>query len=134
MPKDPLLRAKARSIAEIINSAMQPYQNLNVLKRVLKDTQSDEKKNQWVQDYLHKGLKALESILKETSGKYCVLDDITIADICLVPQVYSAHRFNVDLTEYPNVRRVYAELEQVAAFRKAHAHRQPDTPDDLREP
>jgi len=50
-----------------------------------------------------------------------------------VPQVYSAFRFKVDLTDYPTVRRVYAELEQLPAFRQAHAHRQPDTLAELRE-
>ena len=50
-----------------------------------------------------------------------------------VPQVYSANRFQVDLTDYPTVRRVYAELEQIPAFKKAHAHRQADTLPELRE-
>ena len=83
--------------------------------------------------YLTKGFRAIESALSETSGKYCVGDEITIADLCLVPQVYSANRFKVDLTDFPHVRRVYAELEQHPAFKKAHAHRQPDTLPELRE-
>ena len=95
--------------------------------------QGEEKKDEWLQFYLHKGFRAIETALKETSGKYCVGDEVSIADLCLVPQVYSAGRFKVDLTEYPNVRRVYEELNKLPAFRKAHAHRQPDTYPELRE-
>jgi len=132
LPKDPVKRAKARAIAEMVNSGIQPYQNTNVLKRLVASL-GEEKKNEWLQNYLHKGFRAIEATLVETSGKYCVGDDVTIADLCLVPQVYSANRFNVDLTAYPNVRRVNAALEQLPAFRKAHAHRQPDTYPELKE-
>lgn len=132
IPKDPIKRAKARAIAEIINSGIQPYQNANVLKRIAQ-LSNEEKKSEWINNYLSKGFQAIEATLEKTSGKFCVGDDISIADICLVPQVYSANRFNVDLTQFPNVRRVYAELETVPAFIKAHAHRQPDTPNELRE-
>lgn len=131
-PSDPVKKQKARCIAEIVNSGIQPYQNTNVLKRLVEYSGS-EKKDEWLNFYLSKGFRAIESVLKETSGKYCVGDEISIADLCLVPQVYSAHRFKVDLTECPNVRRVYAELEQHPAFKKAHAHRQPDTHPELRE-
>ena len=64
---------------------------------------------------------------------YCVGDQVTLADLCLVPQVYGAKRFNIELTDYPNVCRVNDELEKLPAFVKAHAHRQPDTPAELRE-
>ena len=128
MPKDPIKKAKARAIAEIINSGIQPYQNLSALKKV-----GDEKRNEWLHFYLHKGFKAIETALKETSGKYCVGDEISIADLCLVPQVYSANRFNIDLTEYPNVRRVYDEIAKLPAFRKAHAHTQPDCLPELKD-
>ena len=94
----------------------------------------EEKKLEWLNFYLSKGFRALEQTLTETSGKYCVGDEITIADLCLVPQVYGAHRFGIDLTPYPTVRRINSELEQLAAFKRAHAHRQSDTPEDLREP
>nr|UOU03307.1 glutathione S-transferase zeta 4 [Brachionus rubens] len=133
IPKDPVKRARARIISEIINSGIQPYQNANVIKKIAQATQSEEKKLEWIKFYLTKGFKAIEAALIESSGKYCVGDDITIADLCLVPQVYSANRFNVDLTDFPNVRRVYAELEKVPAFIKAHAHRQIDTPNELKE-
>ena len=125
-------RARARAIAEIVNSGIQPYQNTNVLARI-QSNEGSEKRLEWVQFYLHKGFRALEVALSETSGKYCVGDEVSIADLALVPQVYSAGRFNVSLEDYPNVRRVNANLEQLDAVRKAHAHRQPDTEPQLRE-
>ena len=96
LPKDPIKRAKARAIAEIVNSGMQPYQNTvtiktflyfyicfylhfyneqNVLKRLV-ENEGEEKKTEWVQFYLHKGFRSLEVALKETSGKYCVGDEV----------------------------------------------------------
>jgi maleylacetoacetate isomerase len=132
LPSDPVKRAKARAIAEIVNSGIQPYQNTNVLKRLVGEL-GEEKKNEWLQFYLGKGFRAIEASLKETSGKYCVGDDVTIADLCLVPQVYAAKRFNVDLTNCPNVLRVNEELEKLSAVRNAHAHRQIDTPAELKE-
>lgn len=67
--------------------------------------------------------------IKINSFSYC---KVSIADLCLVPQVYSAFRFNVDLTNYPTVRRIYDELDLIPEFRKAHAHTQPDTYPELR--
>jgi len=74
---------QAKCIAEIINSGIQPYQNLNVINRVTND-QGKTKRKEWVQFYLNKGLNSIEEMLKKTrSGKYCVGDQISIADICL---------------------------------------------------
>ena len=67
--------------------------------------------------------------IKINSFSYC---KVSIADLCLVPQVYSAFRFNVDLTNYPTVRRIYDELDLIPEFRKGHAHTQPDTYPELR--
>ena len=71
LPKDPIQRAKARQIAEIINSGMQPYQNLNVIKKIA-EYGGEEKKLAWLNFHLKKGLASLEAVLKETSGTYCV--------------------------------------------------------------
>nr|AYN44557.1 glutathione S-transferase Z3 [Brachionus koreanus] len=131
IPKDPVIRCKARAIAEIINSGIQPYQNTNVLKRLVAEI-GEEKKNEWLKHYLTKGFRAIETALIQSSGKYCVGDCLTIADLCLVPQVYSAHRFNVSLQDFPTILRVNAELEKIPAFQKSHAHAQIDTPDEFK--
>jgi maleylacetoacetate isomerase len=111
---------------------MQPYQNLNVIKKIASYA-GEEAKLEWIQFYLGKGFTAIEKILEKSSGKYCIGDDISLADLCLVPQVYSANRFNVDMSLYPNAMRVYKQLEECDAFKRAHAHRQPDTIPELRE-
>jgi maleylacetoacetate isomerase len=128
LPVDPIKRAQARLIAEIVNSGMQPYQNLTVINRI-----SEDKLTAWLDYYLHKGFNAIEEALKETSGRYCVGDEPSIADMCLVPQVFGAvHRFKLDMSKYPITMRIYAELEQLPAFKKAHAYRQPDCPTELK--
>ncbi len=111
---------------------MQPMQNLSVIKKI-SSYAGEEKQLEWVQFYLNKGFKSIEAILVNSSGLYCINDSITLADLCLVPQVYSAHRFKVDMTQYPNVVRVCDELNKLPAFKKAHAHCQPDTLPELRE-
>ena len=95
--------------------------------------QGEEKKNEWLQFYINKGLRSVEELLKETSGLYCVGDEVSVADLCLVPQVYSAKRFNIDLAQYPLICATNERLEKLDAFKRAHAHRQPDTLEELRE-
>lgn len=131
-PKDPVSRAKARALAETINSGIQPYQNTNVQQRV-NQWFGEEKKNEWLQHYLHRGFRAIEESLKENSGKYCIGDSVSIADLCLVPQIYAAGRFNVGVKEYDNISRISQTLAEIPEFKKAHPNCQPDTPPELRE-
>ncbi|XP_064624073.1 probable maleylacetoacetate isomerase 2 [Lineus longissimus] len=127
LPKDPAKRAEARAIAELIGSGIQPIQNLSVLQYV-----GDEKKMEWAKHWIDRGFQALEKMLAKTAGKYCSGDDLTVADLCLVPQVYNANRFKVDMSKFPVILRVHAELEQLEAFKAAHPSRQPDCPEDLK--
>jgi maleylacetoacetate isomerase len=106
---------------------MQPFQNVSVLARV-----GEEKKQEWIVNFLRKGFIAIEEILKITAGKYCIGDEISIADLCLVPQVYGANRFNVSLNDFPIVKRINEELEKLDEFKKAHPSKQPDCPEDLK--
>ena len=128
MPSDPIKRAKARAIAELVNSGIQPYQNISVVQQVLKEM-GKSKRDEWLQNYLGKGFDSIESILKETSesGQFCVGQSLSIADICLVPQVYSAKRFKIDFAKYPLINSINSNLEAVPQFIKAHAHNQIDT-------
>ncbi len=68
----------------------------------------------------------MEKVLKETAGKYSVGDDVTLADVCLVPQLYNARRFNVDLSQFPISVRVEEALQQLPAFQTALPEAQPD--------
>ncbi|KAJ0063104.1 hypothetical protein NL108_012573, partial [Boleophthalmus pectinirostris] len=84
LPVDPKKRVQVRMISDLIASGIQPLQNLYVLQKI------GEEKVPWAQHFINRGFQALEPILKETAGKYCVGDEISMADICLVPQVYNA--------------------------------------------
>ncbi|KAI8485374.1 Glutathione S-transferase zeta-1 [Branchiostoma belcheri] len=128
LPKDPATRAKVRMIAETVNAGIQPIQNLSVLQKV-----GDEKKMEWGHYWIDRGFTALETVLSETAGKYCVGDQVTMADLCLVPQLYNATRFKVDLSKFPTITRVCGNLAELEAFRAADYCRQPDTPEDLRQ-
>ena len=65
-------------------------------------------------------------MLLKSSGKYCIGDDITMADCCLIPQVYNANRFKVDMNQFPNITRIVQTLENIDAFVAAHPDNQPD--------
>ncbi|XP_072313605.1 maleylacetoacetate isomerase isoform X2 [Eucyclogobius newberryi] len=128
LPADPKKRAQVRMISDLIASGIQPLQNLSVIQKI------GAEKVQWAQHFINRGFQALEPILKETAGKYCVGDDISMADICLVPQVYNAERFKVDIDSYPTIKRLNTALVEIDAFRTSHPSCQPDTPNDLRQP
>ncbi|EFX72308.1 hypothetical protein DAPPUDRAFT_15523, partial [Daphnia pulex] len=123
LPKDGVIRFKVREICEIIGSGIQPLQNLAVLKQFEESKQID-----WAAKWIFKGLTALEKILETSSGNYCVGDDVTMADCCLIPQLYNARRFDVDVAQFPNIARVEKNLEVLEPFVKAHPSRQPDCP------
>ena len=126
-PENPILPAKAydraqvRKIALSIAAEIQPIQNLKVLKYV-----GDEKKMEWGKHWIEKGFVALEKILEKTAGEYCYGNSITIADFCLVPQVYNATRFSVDLNQFPIISRINQTLSKLPQFEKAHPNNQID--------
>ncbi|TMS21701.1 maleylacetoacetate isomerase isoform X1 [Larimichthys crocea] len=126
LPADPKKRAQVRMISDLIASGIQPLQNLYVIQKM------GAEKMQWSQHFIDRGFQALEPILKQTAGKYCVGDEISMADICLVPQVYNAERFKVDVDQYPTIKRLNQALLEIEAFKVSHPSRQPDTPADLR--
>lgn len=127
LPKDLLLRAKVREICEIIGAGIQPLQNLSVLKKI-----GDEGKMEWAHFHINKGFIALEQTLVKSAGKYSVGDQVTLADCCLVPQVYNANRFKVDMSSFPTISRIHDALTSLDAFKDAHPTNQPDCPEDLK--
>eukprot|EP00075_Anas_platyrhynchos_P025694 XP_027314947.1 maleylacetoacetate isomerase isoform X2 [Anas platyrhynchos] len=126
LPQDPKKRAQVRMISDHIASGIQPLQNLSVLK------QMGERKTEWAQKCIASGFQALEQVLQQTAGRYCVGDEVSMADLCLVPQVANAERFNVDLGPYPTITRINKALLELEAFKVSHPSRQPDTPAELR--
>ncbi|XP_066468200.1 maleylacetoacetate isomerase isoform X1 [Tiliqua scincoides] len=126
LPQDPKKRAQVRMISDHIASGIQPLQNVTILQ------QMGEKKLEWAQRCISHGFQALEQILQETAGRYCVGDEVSMADLCLVPQVYNAERYKVELAPYPTIIRINKALLELEAFHTSHPSRQPDTPPELR--
>jgi maleylpyruvate isomerase len=122
-PDDPLLRARAMEIAEIVNSGTQPLQNLGLL-RALKKLGGDP--DAWAKERIAYGLAAIEEKLGWSARRYAVGDTVTIADVCLVPQMYNARRFGVDLAPFPRATEVEARAAELPSFLAARPERQPD--------
>ncbi|XP_060074672.1 maleylacetoacetate isomerase-like [Ylistrum balloti] len=127
LPKDPLDKVKVREIVSVISGGIQPLQNLSVLQKI-----GDDGKMEWGKFWIDKGFVALEQILKRTAGKYCVGDSVTMADACLVPQVYNANRFKVDMDQFPTISRINNALLQLDAFQESHPSKMDDCPENLR--
>lgn len=124
LPRDPYLRARARQLAEIINSGIQPFQNIPLIARY-SEHGIDAKKT--VAGDIERGLHAVQNIAQPIAGKFLVGDDVSFADVCLVPQLNAARRFGLDVASWPLLARVEQACEALPAFQVAHADRQPDT-------
>lgn len=129
MPRDALGRARVRSLALAIACDIHPINNLRVLRYLVKEAGlSEEAKNAWYVHWVQEGFAALESTLANSpdTGRFCHGDTPTIADCLLVPQVFNAVRFNIDMTPYPTIARIDAVCRELPAFVAAHPSRQPD--------
>jgi len=122
-PKDPLKKAQVWMLAEIPNSSIQPLQNLAVSKQV---GAAGGDGNAWSKHWNERGLEALEAWAKPLAGQFLVGDQVSAADVCLIPQLYSARRFGVDLAAFPTLTRVEKACEALDAFARARPERQPD--------
>jgi maleylpyruvate isomerase len=123
LPADPWLRARARQLAEIVNSGTQPLQNMSVLDHV---QASGLDRNEWARRFIAGGLAALEAASQETEGTFLVRDAPSIADLYLIPQLYNARRWNVDVAPFPTLLRVEAACAALPAFVAAHPDVQSD--------
>ncbi len=125
LPADPIARAHVRAIAQAIACDIHPLNNtspLFYLKNTLKHDQ--ETINAWYAHWIAVGFAALETLLRP--GPYAYGDKVTLADVCLVPQVANARRFNVPLDKYPKIVAVDAACLKLPAFDKARPENQPD--------
>ena len=125
LPKDPLARARVRAIADLIACEIHPLNNLRVLQHLKRALgQSQEQIDTWYRYWIADGLQKLEAEL--TSGKFCHGDSPTMADCCLVPQIFNAKRYNSDLALYPKTMRVFENCMKLDAFDRAQPSKQPD--------
>lgn len=127
LPEEPELRAQVRAVALDIACDIHPLNNLRVLQYLTEQlAQSEQQKLTWIQHWLHTGFSALEMRLARTASTFCFGEQVTLADICLVPQVYNAQRFKLDLQQYPHISRIAQHCQQLAAFALAAPEQQPD--------
>jgi maleylacetoacetate isomerase len=133
-PTPPLLpatavdRARARSLAYAIAADIHPINNLRVLQYLKRELgHGQEEADAWYRHWIQTGFAALEAELTRLgSTQYCVGSAVSLADICLVPQVFNARRFHVDLTPYPHIVAIDAHLMTLPAFADTHPNQQPD--------
>ena len=136
-PERPLLpavardRQRARAIAGMVACDIHPLGNLRVqqyLERELGATQAQ--REGWTRHWIGEGFEAIERVLADSpaTGEFCEGDRPTIADCCLVPQVYNARRFNLDMAAFPTISRIDAACQVLEAFQAARPERQPDAP------
>jgi maleylpyruvate isomerase len=126
LPQDPYGRARVRAIAEIVNSGIQPFQNQAPQKWLAAKQAGLEK--EWVRHWLTSGMAALERAVASGAGRYAHGDEVTLADVYIVPQLYGARRFGVDLAGCPTLLAVEAACRELPAFQAAEPERQPDAP------
>lgn len=129
LPRDAQGRARVRSLALMIACDIHPLNNLRVLRYLVKEAGlSEDAKNAWYVHWVQEGFAALEAHLAGSSdtGRFCHGDTPTLADCVLVPQVFNAVRFNIDLAPYPTIARIDAACRALPAFVAAHPSQQSD--------
>ena len=127
LPNAALDRSRVRQMTEVINSGIQPIQNLRVMQRLgsaFDLPKSDQV--EWSKSWIEFGFEGLHRLIERFGGRYSFGDQVTFADLCLVPQLYNARRFAVDLERFPRLLEIEDELQGLPAFIDAHPDQQPD--------
>jgi len=128
LPNDPQLRARARQFALTVACDVHPLNNPRVVKFLSgRFGVDDAGKQEWIRHWIETAFEALDPQLADASqGRFCVGDEPTIADCCLVPQVFNARRFGVDVSRFQTISRIDATCQTIEAFQRAHPAVQPD--------
>lgn len=125
LPANPVTRAHARAIALIVACDIHPLNNSGTLAYVRGALeQQDHAVNAWYAHWIVTGLEAIEAMI--APGPYAFGDQVTVADLCIVPQLANARRFNVPIQQFPRLLGVEAACQQLEAFDRARPERQPD--------
>lgn len=134
LPSSPLERAQVRALAQMIACDIHPLNNLRVLRYLEHSLHVPEsERNTWYCHWVREGFDALEKHLGKPdilvkAGKYCWGDALTMADVCLIPQVYNAYRFNVNMAVYPRITAIYRDCIELESFQLAAPEAQEDYP------
>ncbi|MGH8396722.1 MAG: maleylacetoacetate isomerase [Gammaproteobacteria bacterium] len=129
LPKDPLGRARVRALAQVVACDIHPVNNQRILKYLEKEFGVDEAaRNKWYCHWIIEGFTSLEKLLAGNSatGKFCHGDQPAIADLCLVPQVFNARRFKVEMSAFPTIQRIDDNCLKLKAFADAAPGKQAD--------
>jgi maleylacetoacetate isomerase/maleylpyruvate isomerase len=129
LPENAVARARVRSLSLLVACEIHPVNNLRVLQHLKRALgQDDEQVNTWYRHWIADGLAKFEGQLAQTkgTGRFCHGDAPSMADCCLVPQVFNAQRYKCDTSAYPVTMRVFAECMKLAAFDRAQPGKQPD--------
>lgn len=129
LPGDPVTRAQARAFAQVIACEIHPLQNLRVLGHLSENLNADEEKvRNWLSRWIAEGLTVCEEMLarRNAESEFCFGDTPGMADLCLVPQIFSAARFGVDISGLTRLNEIHQRCEALPAFAAAHPARQPD--------
>jgi maleylacetoacetate isomerase len=125
VPRDPADGAHVRAMALAIACDIHPLNNLRVLKYLKNELgQPQEQVDRWYAHWITEGLTALEAMAKAGAGRFLFGDEPTIADVCLLPQLYNARRFNVPIGDWPTLKRAEENALRLDAFAAAHPDKQ----------
>ena len=125
MPRDPVDGAHVRAMALTIACDIHPLNNLRVLKYLSNELGlPQEERDAWYIHWIREGLPALETLAKPGAGKFLFGDEPSIADVCLVPQLFNARRYNVPIDDFPTLLRAEESANKLEAFAAAHPDRQ----------
>ena len=125
LPRDPVARAKVRALAQVIASDIHPLNNVGPLRYLKTELGHEQAKiDAWYHHWILEGFDAVEALIRP--GPYSFGKDVTLADICLVPQVYNARRLKVPLDRFPKIAAADAACGKLAAFDQARPEHQPD--------
>ncbi len=131
LPPDPLGRARVREMMHTVGCEIHPLQNLGILKYIKAAySLDDDAIFAWCRKWIGRGFAAFEAVARQRSadGQFSFGDSLTLADVWLVPQLYNARRFELDLTPYPTIVSIDEHCQTLDAFEAAHPTRQPDAP------
>jgi maleylpyruvate isomerase len=131
LPSDSAGRMRVRALSALIGCDIHPINNRRILQHLRNELSvSEEEVLTWCQHWINEGFTALETLLDKdkTRGKFCYGDNPTFAECYLIPQVYSARRFKVDMTPYPNIVAIDEHCRTLKAFLDSEPMNQPDAP------
>jgi maleylacetoacetate isomerase len=122
-------RARVRALALVVACDIHPLNNTRVMRFLERELGANEDaRNFWTRHWIEEGFRSFEALVAghPSTGQFCEGDTPTLADICLVPQVYNARRFGVDISEFPTIEAIVAQCHQLTAFDAARPEMQPD--------